>query len=89
MATIQITNRKASQSLKGTSVLVTLDSTDAAQLENFSEGMLVTNDGNSKTGLINRVDYYGSSFSVNPIQPDKDFGTYGYLAASQTVTVTT
>lgn len=85
---IQLTNRKASQSLKGTAVTVTLDETDALQLENLSKGMLVTNDGNNKTGLINRVDYYGNSFSVNPIQPDKDFGTYGYLAASQTVTVT-
>lgn len=88
MATQQVTNRKASQSLMGTSVLVTLDSTDAAYLSNFSEGDLVTNDGNNKTGTINRVDYEGISFTVNPIQPDKDFGTYGYLAASQTVTVT-
>lgn len=86
---IQVTNRKASQSLIGTSVLVTLDGTDALQLPNFSEGMLVTNDGNSKTGTINRVDYPGNSFTVNPIQPDRDFGTYGYLAVSQTVTITT
>jgi|GEM_PF-2105417 len=89
MATIQLTNRKASQSLMGQSVLVTLDATDALQLDNLSEGQLVTNDGNSKTGTINRVDYPGNSFSVNPIQPDRDFGVYGYLAASQTVTVTT
>lgn len=88
MATAQVTNQKASQSLMGTSVLVTLDETDAAQLANFSKGNLVTNDGNSKTGLINRVDYPGNSFTVNPIQPDKDFGQYGYLAAAQTVTVT-
>lgn len=86
---IQVTNRKASQSLRGTSVLVTLDATDSAQLANFSKGQLVTNDGNSKTGLINSVDYDGTSFTVNPIQPDRDFGTYGYLAASQTVTITT
>lgn len=88
MATAQVTNQKASQSLMGTSVLVTLDETDAAQLANFSQGDLVTNDGNNKTGLIHRVDYEGVSFLVNPIQPDKDFGQYGYLAASQTVTVT-
>ncbi len=86
---IQVTNRKASQSLIGTSVLVTLDSTDALQLDNLSEGMLVTNDGNSKKGTINRVDYPGNSFSVNPIQPDRDFGQYGYLAVAQTVTITT
>ena len=89
MATIQVTNQRSSQSLNGTAVTVTLDETDAAQLENFLKGQLVTNDGNSKTGTINRVDYPGNSFTVNPIQPDKDFGTYGYLLASQTVTVTT
>lgn len=88
MATSQVTNRKAAQSLMGTSVLVTLNSTDAAQLVNYSEGDLVTNDSNSKTGLINKVDYEGNSFSVNPIQPDRDFGVYGYLASGQTVTVT-
>lgn len=88
MATAQVTNRKSSQSLMGTSVLVTLNSTDAAQLSNFAEGDLVTNDSNSKTGLINRVDYDGNSFTVNPIQPDRDFGIYGYLATGQTVTVT-
>ncbi len=86
---IQVTNRRASQSLQGTAITVTLDSTDSAQLANFSQGDLVTNDGNNKTGTINRVDYEGNSFSVNPIQPDKDFGQYGYLAVSQTVTVTT
>ena len=84
---IQVTNRKDSQSLKGTAVLVTLDSTDAAELENFSEGMLCTHDSTGKTGTINRVDYFGNSFSVNPIQPDRDFGIYGYLASGQTVTV--
>ena len=86
---IQVTNRKASQSLKGTAVLVTLDATDSAQLENFLEGQLVTADATGRTGTINRVDYFGHSFSVNPIQPDKEFGIYGYLAASATVTVTT
>lgn len=85
----QVTNRKASQSLPGQSVLVTLDSTDSAELENFSEGMLVTHDSSGKTGTIHRVDSFGHSFSVNPIQPDRTFGVYGYLAASDTVTVST
>lgn len=85
----QITNRKASQSLKGQAVTVTLDATDSAQLENFSEGMLCTHDQSGRTGTIHRVDYFGHSFLVNPIQPDKEFGIYGYLAASATVTVDT
>ncbi len=89
---IQVTNRKASQSLQGEAVLVTLNASDAAQLENLAEGMLCTNDSSSKTGTINRVDYFGNSFSINPIQPDKDFASlnvYGYLANSETITITT
>lgn len=86
---IQVTNQKASQALNGQAVLVTLDGTDAAQLANLSEGMVVTHDSSGKTGTINKVDYYGNSFSVNPIQPDRAFGVYGYLSASDTVTVTT
>jgi hypothetical protein len=87
-----VTNRKASQSLKGTAVLVTLDSTDSAYLADFSEGMLCTVSSSSETGTINRVDSEGHSFSVTPIQPDKYFqsapSTYGYLAVGETVTVT-
>ena len=88
MATVQITNRKAAQSLKGTAVLVTLDGTDSAQLANFVEGDLVTADATGRTGTIHSVDYKGHSFLVNPIQPDREFGIYGYLAVSATVTVT-
>lgn len=83
----QVTNRKASQALMGQAVLVTLDSTDAAQLENFTERMLCTHDQSGKTGTINRVDYPGNSFSVSPIQPDREFGVYGYLAVGATITV--
>lgn len=89
---IQVTNQKASQSLMGQSVLVTLDSTDSAQLVNLSEGMICTNQSSNKTGTINRVDYYGNSFTINPIQPDKNFAslnTYGYLAASETISIVT
>lgn len=85
----QVTQRKASQALMGQSVLVTLNGADSAELENFSEGMLCTHDQSGRTGTINRVDYYGNSFSVNPIQPDREFGIYGYLAVNATVTVDT
>lgn len=89
---IAVVNRKASQSMQGQAVLVTLDATDALQLENFTAGMVCTNASSGKTGIINRVDYYGTSFTINPIQPDRDFAsqsTYGYLAVSETVTVST
>lgn len=85
----QVTNIKASQSLKGQAVLVTLSGSESAELANFSQGMLVTADATGRTGTIHRVDTYGHSFLVNPIQPDKEFGIYGYLAANATVTVDT
>ncbi len=85
----QITNRLASQALRGQGVLVTLDATDSAQLVNFEQGMLCTHDQSGRTGTIDRVDYPGHSFLVSPIQPNTEFGIYGYLAASATVTVNT
>lgn len=86
MAT-QITNIKASQALRGQAVIVTLAGDEVDELAGFSEGMLCTHDQSGATGTINRVDYYGTSFSVNPIQPDKTFGIYGYLPVDATVTV--
>lgn len=88
MATV--TNRKASQSLQGQSVLVTLDVSDAASLSSLSEGQLVTNDSSGNKGTIERVDYFGNSFRVTPVQPNTTFesaGTYGYLAVNETITV--
>lgn len=89
---ISVTNRKASQSLRGQAVIVTLDNTDIQNdLPNIIEGQLATNDSSGKTGLVGRVDYYGSSFQVIPIQPDRNFdsvSTYGYLANGETITIT-
>ena len=92
MATTNYTNQKASQSLNGQAVLVTLNSADAANLHLLSKGMLCTNNSSGKTGTVYSVDTFGTSFLVSPIQPDKNFessGTYGYLAVSETVIVTT
>ena len=91
MAT-NFTNRKASQSLMGQAVIVTLDSTDAGNLELLAIGQLATNQSSGKTGTIASVDYYGTSFKINPIQPDKNFSslsTYGYLANGEVVIVNT
>lgn len=85
----QVTNVKASQALRGQAVLVTVSAGEQAQLANFSEGMLCTHDQSGKTGTIHRVDYKGISFLVNPIQPNTEFGVYGYLPVSAIVTVNT
>lgn len=89
MATIQFTNQIASQALKGQGVKVTVASDEISDMQDVSKGMLATIDSNGITGLVHRVDYYGNSFLVNPIQPNTEFGIYGYLAASATVTITT
>lgn len=91
MAT-DVINRKASQSLRGQAVIVTLDSTDAASLPDFSEGMVCTVLSSGETGTIYSVDYPGNSFKVKPIQPNTTFqsstgGVYGYLAVGETVSV--
>lgn len=91
MATVSFTNQKASQSLNGQAVLCTVADDEIADMQTISQGMLATNNSSGKTGTVYRVDYYGHSFLINPIQPDKSFdsvGTYGYLAANETVVVT-
>lgn len=91
MATKEFTNQRASQSLNGQSVLVTVADDEVEDMQDISEGMLATNDSSSKTGTVGSVDYFGKSFKVKPIQMDKNFeseGVYGYLAANETVVVT-
>lgn len=83
------TNRRASQALKGQATLVTLDSTDSDNLNLLSEGQVCFANTIGVYGTINRVDYYGNSFSVKPIQPDRYFGVYGYLPVNEVVNVRT
>lgn len=87
------TNRRDAQSLKGQGVLVTLNSSDAANLYLVQEGMLCTNGTSNKTGTVSKVNVYGNSFLVDPIQPDRNFDSaptvYGYLSTGTVVTVNT
>lgn len=91
MPTKSFTNQIASQSLNGEAVLVTVANNEIADMQLISKGMLATNNSSSKTGTVYSVDYFGRSFKVKPIQPDKNFwsaSTYGYLAVNETVVVT-
>lgn len=84
------TNQRASQSLRGQAVKVTVASDEIDDMQDISEGMIATNASSGKTGRVGHVDYYGNSFQVIPQQPNLDFSsasTYGYLAANETVTV--
>jgi hypothetical protein len=89
MAQITTTNREASQALNGQAVIVTLDGTDSANLSSFDKGDRCRHEQSGIYGLIHKVDYEGTSFSVNPLQPNLAFGIYGYLPVSATVTVFT
>lgn len=92
MATSYV-NRKSSPALAGQAVLVTVNSSDAANLYLLREGQLATNTDNNKTGTIESIDVYGTSFKVTPIQPDRTFdgapSVYGYLGVGATISVAT
>ena len=91
MATV-LTNQKASQSLKGTDVLVTLNSAESlASLSTLAVGQVCTNGSSSYTGNISYVDYNGNSFKITPTMPSGNFSstsTPGYLASGETISIT-
>jgi hypothetical protein len=88
MPTLALTNRVASQALRGENTKVTLSAADAANLSSLSVGMLCQGSGFSALGYIYRIDSVGNSFEVIPAQPDLYFGAEGYLKSTVTVTVT-
>lgn len=92
MPTISVTNRKASQALRGEDVVVTLDATDQANLSSILPGQACSISGVAVYGTVARVDSYGISFEVSPLQPNLDFASTtkpGFLAASETIVITT
>ena len=92
MPTISVTNQKASQALRGEDVVVTLDVTDQANLSSILPGQECSISGVAVYGTIARVDSYGISFEVSPLQPNLDFASPtkpGFLAASETIVITT
>ncbi len=84
-----VINQKASQSLRGESVIVTLDATDSLQLPNLNIGDQVLLD-NGKVGIIKFVDTFGHSFKIGPLQPDMNLSTIsninGYLEEGEPIT---
>lgn len=89
---ISVTNQKASQALRGEDVVVTLDATDQANLSSILPGQECSISGVAVYGIVSRVDSYGISFEVSPLQPNLDFASPtkpGFLAASETIVITT
>jgi hypothetical protein len=92
MPTVTVTNRKASQALRGEDVVVTLDATDQANLSSILPGQACSISGVAVYGTVARVDTYGISFEVSPLQPNLDFASTsqpGYLASSASIIITT
>lgn len=85
---LTVTNQVASQALRGQSVIVSLDASDAANLSSLQIGMECQEDAFSTIGYISSIDLYGHSFEVSPVEPDKVFGGEGYLPASSSITIT-
>jgi hypothetical protein len=95
MATITLENQIASQALRGQNVKITLSGSDAiTYLPQLSIGMeCADNNSDAFYGFIYSIDFYGNSFEVCPIQPDKTFQSGfpcpGYFAANETVNIYT
>lgn len=92
MPTISVTNRKASQALRGEDVVVTLNSAEQLNLASLLPGQACSISGVAVYGTVSRVDLYGISFEVSPLQPNFDFASPsqpGYLASGATIIITT
>jgi hypothetical protein len=92
MPTVTVTNRKESQALRGEDVVVTLNAADQPNLASILPGQACSISGVAVYGTIARVDSYGISFEVSTLQPNLDFASPsqpGYLAASESIVITT
>ena len=92
MALTALQNQVYSQALRGQNVKITLSGSDAiTYLPQLSVGMECIDDSTgSSVGFIYSVDYYGNSFEICPIQPNKSFqspDTPGYFPANYDVAV--
>lgn len=91
MSTLSITNQKASQALRGEDVVVTLSAAAQSNLASIVPGQACSISGVAVYGTVSRVDSYGISFEVTPLQPNLNFAspsTPGYLAANETIIIT-
>ena len=90
---IQVTNRVAHQALRGQSVTVTLDSTEALNdLPLLSVGLQAGIVSTGYLGLISRIDEFGNTFDIKPLMPSDNLSstsTPGFLAVSELINITT
>jgi hypothetical protein len=85
---ISVENQKSSQALRGEDVVVTFSDIAQSTLSTIPVGTEAYIDGTSIYGVVARVDVFGTSLEVSPLQPDLDFASPshpGYLYGGETV----
>lgn len=85
---ISIVNQKSSQALRGEDVVVTLSAAAQSNLASIPVGTEAYISGTSIYGEVARVDVFGTSLEVSPLQPNLDFASPthpGYLYGGETV----
>ncbi len=85
---ISVENQKSSQALRGEDVVVTLSSAAQSNLASIPVGTECYISGTSVYGSVARVDSYGISLEVSPLQDNLDFASPthpGYLYGGETV----
>ena len=86
MASINCTNRVSSSAFRGQSAWITLNQAESMSvMPVLAVGQLVTNNGNSATGYIDRIDTYGHKFKVAPAAPNKQFNSGAGAAGTNTL----
>jgi hypothetical protein len=91
MPTLSITNQKESQALRGEDVVVTLSAAAQSNIISIQPGQSCSISGVAVYGTVSRVDSYGISFQVSPLQPNLNFAsptTPGYLSNGEDITIT-
>jgi hypothetical protein len=86
---IVVTNIKPSQALHGQAAIVTLDTTLAPSiLPNIEIGMLCEIVSNGTLGHVSKIDFYGYTFEIIPLQLNLAFESQpGYLASGEEINV--
>jgi len=85
---IAVDNQKSSQALRGEDVVVTFNDIDQAVLSTIPVGTVAYINGTSIYGVVSRVDLYGTSLEVSPIQPNLNFASPthpGYLYGGESI----
>lgn len=91
MSNLILQNKVAQPSANGQSVRVTLAQSQVNYLAELVLDAPVTIDSSSKTGYVDSIDLYGTSFTIRPKYPTTRLdstSTPHFLAVDETVSIT-